>query len=60
MADAHGIISSVLEELDREHSVYQALHNKYHRCEDETAKHVHRRLVELCKRLLRMIPKGPE
>lgn len=58
MADAHSIISAVLEELDREHAVYQALYNQYHDCEDETAKHVHRRLVELCKRFLRMIPKG--
>lgn len=55
MADAHETISSVLEELDSEYAEYQELHCRYHNREDEVAKTVHKRLVELCKRLLREI-----
>jgi len=57
MADAHGVISSVLEELDTEYTEYQELHCRYHIREDDVAKIVHKRLVELCKRLLREIPR---
>lgn len=60
MADVHEVISAVLGELDQEFATYQALHQKYHRREDEVAKLIHRRLVDLCKRLLKEIPKGSQ
>jgi uncharacterized protein (DUF1810 family) len=57
MVDARAVISSALEELDAEYAAYQGLHCRYHSCEDEVAKTVHKRLVELCKRLLRDMAK---
>ena len=57
MADVHAVVSAVLEELDQEYASYQALHQRYHRREDEVAKLIHGRLVDLCKRLLREMTK---
>ena len=53
MSDIKTVIAAVLDELDKEQSEYQALYRKYRRSEDEAAKHIHRRLVELCKKILR-------
>jgi hypothetical protein len=60
MADAHEVISATLEEIDQEYMAYQALHHRYHRSDDEVAKMIHKRLVDLCRRLLKEIPKGSE
>ena len=57
MADIHDMVSSILEELDCEYSTYQNLHRRYHKEDDELAKIVHRRLVDLCKRILKEAPK---
>lgn len=60
MADPCGVISAVLEELDRDYAAYQGLHRKYHRADDEVAKLIHKQLVDLCKRLLKEMSKGSE
>lgn len=60
MADAREVVSSIMEDLDREYAAYQDLHRKYHKGEDEAAKLIHRHLVDLCKRILKEIPKGSE
>jgi len=58
MAEASDVISLVLEEMDREYTIYQTLYHKYHQGDDEIAKLIHKRLVDLCKRLLKEIIKG--
>jgi len=60
MADAVSVISSVLEEMDKEYATYQELYRKYHRTDDEVAKLIHRHLVDLCRRLLKDIPRSSE
>lgn len=60
MADAHEVISAMLEEIDKEYMAHQALHHRYHRSDDEVDKTIHKCLVDLCRRLLKEIPKGSE
>jgi len=60
MADAREAITSILEELDRDYAIYQDMHRRYHRNEDEVAKLVHRHMVDLCKRILKELVKGDE
>jgi hypothetical protein len=55
IVDAKEIILLNLKRIDEEFSIYQTLYRKYHRCEDEVAKLIHRHLVELCKQLIKQI-----
>jgi hypothetical protein len=57
MADGREVVSSILEELDKDYATYQDLHRRFHRAEDETAKLIHRHLIDLCKRILKDILK---
>jgi hypothetical protein len=60
MAEVSDIVSVILDEMDREYTTYQTLYHKYHQGDDEIAKLIHKRLVDLCKRLLKEISKGKE
>lgn len=46
------IVSSILKEIDKDYITYKSLYYDYHRCDDEVAKLIHEKLVNLCKRLL--------
>lgn len=45
------IISKILVELDTEHAEYQRLHRKIYGKNDHNAEYIHKKMVNLCKRI---------
>jgi len=55
MADAKAIISSIMDDLNREYSEYQDLHCSYLKKDDEEVRLIHRHLIDLCKLILKKL-----
>ena len=53
MSDHEAVIGAILRELDKELAEHQILYRKFHWRDDDLARHIHKRLVELCRRILK-------
>jgi len=49
------VIGNILEELNKEHAMYQNVYTKYYGDKDEKAGKIHDLLVKLCDRIRREV-----